>query len=88
MDLDYVSTKTPVETAISHYAFQNLGLQIGNGLSSALPSFWYLSCQPWSSLTVKATREFCAKQISAKIPSQRLIHFISISIPHISGYFS
>lgn len=39
MDLDYVSTKTPVEIAISHYAFQNLGLQIGNGLSSALPSF-------------------------------------------------
>lgn len=88
MNLDYVSTKTPVEIASSHYVFQNLALHPGNGLSSALPWFWYWSCQPWSSLTVKATREFCAKQISAKIPSQRLIHFVSISIPLLSGYSS
>lgn len=79
MDLDYVCTKTPVEIASPRYVFQNLAFHPGNGLSSALPSFWYLNCQPWSSLT---------RQISAETPSQRLIHFVSISIPLLSGYSS
>lgn len=58
--------------------FSRIWLSI-QGMDLALPWFWCLNCQPWSSLT---------KQISAETPSQRLIHFVSISIPLLSGYSS
>lgn len=43
MDLDYVSTKTPVEIASSRYVFQNLAFHPGNGLSPALVLVFELS---------------------------------------------
>lgn len=44
---------------------------------------------PWTSLTVKATRAFCAKyRCQPRFPARVFLHFVSAPIPLLSGYSS